>query len=118
MPAIIPFISQLPDSQQLEWLAKLNSVLPEETFVLAKNIKAYDRSKCEIAIISNPSPDDLALFSNLKWVQSLRAGVENVIQPSIDHGFKLIRMVDPTLTETMAEAVLAWSLYQIGRAHV
>jgi len=111
MPAIIPFISQLPDSEQLIWLDELNSILPNETFDLVKNINACDRNQCEIAIVANPSQDDLKLFPNLKWVQSLWAGVENLIQPSIDQDFKLVRMVDPTLTETMAEAVLAWSLY-------
>ena len=111
MQTTIPFISQLPDEEQLKWLSKLRAALPDETFELAKDISKPVRKKCSFAIVANPTKNELSLFPNLKWVQSLWAGVENLIQPSIEQGFQLSRMIDPQLTETMAEAVLAWSLY-------
>jgi len=111
MKPVIPFISQQSRQLQTDWINKLTSAIPSESFKLANEINPLEQKQCKIAIVANPSQDDLKLFPNLKWVQSLWAGVENLIQPSIDQGFKLIRMVDPTLTEAMAEAVLAWSLY-------
>ena len=111
MQTLIPFISQLPEAEQYDWLAKLSSTLPNEKFELVRNISKSDRQKCDIAIVANPSEEELSLFPNLKWVQSLWAGVENLIQPSIQQGFQLSRMIDPLLADTMAEAVLTWSLY-------
>jgi len=111
MKPIIPFISQQTEQQQTTWIEKLRSALPEESFEPAKQINETNQKQCEIAVVANPAPTDLSLFPNLKWVQSLWAGVEHLIQPSINQNFKIVRMIDPFLTETMTEAVLAWSLY-------
>jgi glyoxylate/hydroxypyruvate reductase A len=43
-------------------------------------------------------------------VQSTWAGVEAIL-PAVPDGVAIARMVDPQLADTMAEAVLAWTLY-------
>jgi glyoxylate/hydroxypyruvate reductase len=46
----------------------------------------------------------------LRWVQSLWAGVERLAPETPAH-VAIVRMTDPQLAETMAEAVLAWTLF-------
>nr|WP_243772197.1 glyoxylate/hydroxypyruvate reductase A [Burkholderia anthina] len=48
---------------------------------------------------------------NLRWVQSLWAGVERLVADLPDARFAIVRLVDPQLAAIMAEAVLAWTLY-------
>ncbi|MEP5730860.1 MAG: glyoxylate/hydroxypyruvate reductase A [Sulfitobacter sp.] len=47
---------------------------------------------------------------NLKWVQSLWAGVENLVQ-TLPNDIDIVRMVDPNLAKTMAEAALTMTLF-------
>ena len=111
MNPVIPFICQLPEIHQQAWLKLLNEALPGETFVVAEEIESSERLNAKIAIVANPDPEVLRSFANLEWVQSLWAGVENLIDVSVEQGFKLIRLIDPGLAVIMSEAVLAWILY-------
>lgn len=85
--------------------------MPDERVVLLSELDASDRAKCEVAIVANPLPDDLRQLPNLKWVHSVWAGVERMMADLGDSGLQIVRLVDPRLAETMAEAVLAWVLY-------
>lgn len=111
MKQVIPFISQLPKAEQYQWLDKLHKAVPNESFILAEEIPLAQYQACKISIVANPDPVILTSFTNLKWVQSLWAGVEKLIEPARKQGFALSRLIDPQLSQTMAEAVLAWSLY-------
>ncbi|WP_288960911.1 NAD(P)-dependent oxidoreductase, partial [uncultured Sulfitobacter sp.] len=64
----------------------------------------------EVAIVANPDPEQLQNMPNLKWVQSLWAGVENLVHTLPDE-VAVVRMTDPQLAKTMAEAVLTMTLY-------
>lgn len=138
---LIPFISQLALSEQLQWLERLNELFklprvnqsmtnqsnndepvahnPENNtldivnvkVVLASTLSDSEKSQCEIAIVANPEPDVLADFPNLTWVQSLWAGVERLIAEIPSPTFKIVRLIDPCLAKTMGEAVVAWSYY-------
>lgn len=107
----IPLICTLPEIYQQTWLKLLTEALPDERFILADDLETSARLECEIAIVANPDTEVLKTFENLKWVQSLWAGVENLIDVSAEQGFKLMRLVDPGLAVIMSEAVLAWTLY-------
>lgn len=48
---------------------------------------------------------------NLVWVQSLWAGVEQLVTRLPADGPPIVRMIDPEMSRTMAEAVLAWTYY-------
>ena len=68
------------------------------------------RADARVAIVDGPSQDQLAALPALEWVQSTWAGVEAVL-PAVPEHVAVARMIDPQLTHTMAEAVLAWTLY-------
>ncbi|GAA5142528.1 2-hydroxyacid dehydrogenase [Thalassotalea piscium] len=111
MSKVIPFISQLPVHEQNQWLAKLNQVLAPHQVILAERMSNEEKLQVKVAIVANPEPTELALFTNLVWVQSLWAGVERLVKEIAQPQFNIVRMVDPKLAQTMAEAVLTWSLY-------
>ncbi|MEW6983396.1 2-hydroxyacid dehydrogenase [Colwelliaceae bacterium 6471] len=107
----IPFISQLNSEEKQAWLANLKAALPEENFVLFEQITEVDKKHCQLAIVANPEPKELLAFSQLVWVQSVWAGVERLVSEVGEQPFDIVRLVDPVLSQTMAEAVLAWTLY-------
>lgn len=93
------------------WLAALQAALPEERIVALDTLDAAQRADCEVAIVANPDPRALATLPRLKWVHSLWAGVERLVEDLQHSPVEIVRLVDPQLAETMAEAVLAWTLY-------
>lgn len=119
--APIVFIHRLNQTEQQQWLARLRELLVNETIVLVEQLDACQVEQVEIAIVANPDPLMLRQFPNLRWVQSLWAGVERLVddfrvlnnerQQAAQQSIQLIRLIDPQLAQTMAEAVLAWTLY-------
>ncbi|MEL6398105.1 MAG: glyoxylate/hydroxypyruvate reductase A [Cyanobacteria bacterium J06607_6] len=111
MKTVIPLIAQLSEAETAAWLAALKPALPACTFVLATDLSAAQRATVEVAIVANPDPADLLALPRLRWVQSLWAGVERLIAETAEAEFAIVKMSDPQLAATMAEAVLAWTLY-------
>lgn len=111
----IAFISQLAEEQQLAWQQELNRAfhsLGQECHVVRDDELTNDeKAQVSIAIVANPEPQKLANYPNLIWAHSLWAGVEKLIAELPSPNFKLARLVDPVLAETMAQAVVAWSYY-------
>lgn len=101
---------QSPEAEQA-WLETLRGAMPDELVVPVRNMSDEDRANVDIAIVANPNPADLRLLQNLKWVHSLWAGVERLVIELEGFERPIVRLVDPKLAETMAEAVLAWTLY-------
>ena len=108
---IIVFISELESDIQQQWLALIKNQLINETILLPHQISETQAKSIDIAIVANPNPQDLARYTNLIWIQSLWAGVENLTGEILKKPMKLVRLVDPQLAQTMAESVLAWTLY-------
>jgi len=112
---IISFVSQLLEEDQVAWLALLSAKLPNECIKLDKDLSVDEKIQCEIAIVANPDPITLSQYTHLIWVQSLWAGVDALVSQLTDNpqqpSFKLIRLIDPLLAQTMSEAVLTWVLY-------
>ena len=105
----IAFIGSLSADEEQAWLDALRRALPQERLLPAAAIA--DSHAVELAIVANPDPAVVRRFDRLKWMQSLWAGVERLVdEPAFDR-LPLVRMVDPELARTMAEAVLAWTLY-------
>jgi glyoxylate/hydroxypyruvate reductase A len=109
--SIIPFISQLPVTEQNEWVKRLNLYLEHVDVVLAVKLSNADKQDCKVAIVANPTPDALLDFSGLVWIQSLWAGVERLVSEVDKPSFEIVRLVDPCLANTMADAAVAWSYY-------
>jgi len=112
---IIAFVSQLAKHEQVAWLQLLSAKLPNESIKLDRDLSYEQKLQCEIAIVANPDPEKLSQYSQLQWVQSLWAGVDVLVRQLTSNNqipnFRLTRLVDPILAQTMSEAVLTWVLY-------
>ena len=108
---IIPFVTRINEEETKKWLIALRFAMPEYQILPLRELNEAERNGCEVAIVANPDPAELTHLPNLKWVQSLWAGVERLLTELTDPSIQIVRMIDPQLTETMAEAVLAWTLY-------
>jgi glyoxylate/hydroxypyruvate reductase len=108
---VIPFLSQGTQETQQAWLKALTIAMPLYDFVAFDALSIDARDAAKVAVVANPDPLEVAQLPNLKWVQSLWAGVETLLSALPDKSLKIVRLVDPSLSETMAEAVLAWTLY-------
>ncbi|GHF97967.1 2-hydroxyacid dehydrogenase [Thalassotalea marina] len=112
---LIPFINQLPKVEQQQWLVVLNDKFAQRQInakvVLVEEISEAQRELVNVAIVANPKPEHVRLFANLQWLQSVWAGVEKLVQTFAGSELKISRLVDPTLAQTMSEAVVAWSFY-------
>ncbi|MGB0898877.1 MAG: 2-hydroxyacid dehydrogenase [Psychrobium sp.] len=107
----IVFISELANSEQQTWLAMLRAQLNNEDIVLPSELTDEAAKAVDIAIVANPDPGVVARFPNLVWIQSLWAGVERLLSAELPPNIKLVRLIDPTLAQSMAESVLTWTLY-------
>lgn len=112
MKKVLPFVCPRSWPQAQQWISALQAAMPEEQVVLLDELDLIARETCDVAIVANPDPNDLKMLPNLKWVHSVWAGVERLMTDLQDHQqLNVVRLVDPQLAATMAEAVLAWSLY-------
>jgi glyoxylate/hydroxypyruvate reductase A len=120
----IVFIHSLSHLEQSKWIDLFAKLLPCEKILLSSELSDEQAAKVELAIVANPAPEVLNRFKNLVWIHSLWAGVDAIThyfskasttplggaKPGLKK-LKLVRLKDPQLTQTMAEAILAWSLY-------
>lgn len=111
MKPIVPFVHSLSEGVALAWADALQGAAPDIDIRFVTDISQAELSKVEVAIVANPDPAALTSFPNLKWVQSLWAGVERILREMPGDEVQIVRLVDPQLGDTMAEAVLAWILY-------
>ena len=112
MKNILPFVCPHAWPQAQSWVAALQTAMPEEQIILLDELSSTEREACEVAIVANPDPNDLRKLPHLKWVHSVWAGVERLMADLKDNNqLKVVRLIDPQLADTMAEAVLAWTLY-------
>lgn len=109
--APIPFVSQSDPVAVAQWIEALNAAMPGERVAPYVELDAGQRAQCRLAIVANPDPAQLKQLPQLQWVHSVWAGVERLVADLGDSGLQVTRLVDPRLAATMAEAVLAWTLY-------
>jgi glyoxylate/hydroxypyruvate reductase len=107
----IAYVSRADKDERESWIQILAEAMPEELIVDFSELNPAQRSQCEIAIVANPDPAELKQLPALEWVHSTWAGVERMLQELVNPPFKIVRLIDPQLAETMAEAALAWTLY-------
>lgn len=101
------------DEELRTWLVLLEQALPQEQFVLLG--EDFDASAVDIALVANPPSGALVGLSGLRFVQSLWAGVEKLLNdPAIPAQLPLARMADPGMSEAMAETAL-WAVVGLQR---
>lgn len=111
MHKIIPFVSRGSRAEVAGWLEALRSAMPEFEIEELDALPDQARLETEMAIVADPDPSDLMRLPKLRWIQSLWAGVERIVAELPASEMKIVRLEDPQMARTMAEAVLAWTLY-------
>lgn len=107
----IALITNIRADYEASYLSALSAAMPGESVSLFCNLSNEQRTAVRIAIVANPHPADVATLPGLVWVQSLWAGVEQLVASLPVDGPPIVRMIDPEMSRTMAEAVLAWTYY-------
>ena len=111
MKTVIPFVAQTHERDRQTWIAALGAAMPQCEIKEFAALSAQERAAARVAIVADPDPSDLAGMPNLAWVHSLWAGVERIVGELPMDGPTIVRLEDPQMAATMAEAVLAWTLY-------
>ena len=112
MTTIVPFVSRSEPAAGDKWLEELRRAMPEMTIRPLSSLSTEELNAAEVAIVANPDPEDLLQLPRLRWIQSLWAGVERLVaELPEDSKVEIVRLEDPQMAKTMAEAVLAWVLY-------
>lgn len=107
----IAFLGNLAADEETRYRAALAAALPDERIRPFRALTAAERAAVEVAIVANPDPAEVAQLPGLIWIQSLWAGVERLVRDLKPGTVPIVRLVDPELGRTMAEAVLAWTYY-------
>lgn len=108
---MIPFVARLNEAETAAWIATLSAAMPQERILAFQQLSADERATASVAIVANPDPAQLDQMPALLWVQSLWAGVERLLTELRNPNLGIVRLEDSQLAATMAEAVLAWTLY-------
>lgn len=111
MKSIVPFVAKLEKSEIDQWVKVLKKKLKGVRVVKFSDLKKSEYLKVEVAVVANPNPSEVEKLINLKWVQSIWVGVEKLVKTFKGRGVKIVRLIDPEMNRTMAEAVLSWVLY-------
>jgi glyoxylate/hydroxypyruvate reductase A len=105
------------------WWPALQAALPGEHLVRASNGVAFgDSGRCgvaladlDIALVAHPPAGALRGLPRLRLIQSLWAGVDALLaDASVPAQVPLARMVDPAMSEAMAETAL-WAVLALQR---
>jgi glyoxylate/hydroxypyruvate reductase A len=110
MSMIVPFVHRLAPAEEAAWLSALGRAVSGIELRPLPDLTASERRMATVAVVADPDPADLAALPALLWVQSLWAGVERLLRET-PPDLRIVRLVDPQLSASMAEAVLAWTLY-------
>lgn len=111
MATLIPFSGQVDDTERDQWIEAINKKCSQASVVPIEQLSQTERKNTEVAIVASPDPATLIDLPNLKWLQSLWAGVEDLLTANINPATRIVRLTDPQLAQSMADAVLAWCLY-------
>ena len=104
---MILLLGSLDAADYAAWRSHLVAQLPaDETLVMPDD--AFDADAIQIALVANPPPGGLTRYRNLRFVQSLWAGVEKLLaDPTLPPNVTIARLVDPDLAQAMVEGVTA-----------
>ena len=105
--------TRLGADDQTLWLGLLQAALPNERFVTTRD--AATDHLIDIAVVANPLAAAMQNLPNLRFVQSLWAGVETLLSDAtLPSDIPLARMVDPAMNTAMAETAL-WAVLSLHR---
>jgi len=111
MNSTIALVSQFTPEEERRWLTALNARMSDFNLLPFSKISPDELLKLRVAIVANPSERQISQLTSLKWVQSLWAGVEQLVEQLEDRQIKIVPMNDPNLANDMANSVLLWCLH-------
>ena len=93
------------------WRGHLCAHLPAgESLVLGA--ECGDRAAVDIALAANPAWGELASYPNLRFVQSLWAGVDRLLgDPALPRNVTIARLIDPAMAQSMVEGAVAATMF-------
>jgi glyoxylate/hydroxypyruvate reductase A len=95
------------------WWRALTAALPEASW--HRDDRPFDAAAIEVAVVANPPPGALAHLPRLRFIQSLWAGVDRLLDDaSLPADVPLARMVDPAMAAAMTETA-AWAVLGLHR---
>jgi glyoxylate/hydroxypyruvate reductase len=104
----IAFVSGDGPQEFATWVTTLNSSFSNDVIVPVSSADdLVDPSGIEYAVVSAPRPGLLAQLPDLRFVQSLWAGVDGLLGDPTLPAVPIARMVDPTMTQSMVVTVVA-----------
>ncbi|MDH5221617.1 MAG: glyoxylate/hydroxypyruvate reductase A [Betaproteobacteria bacterium] len=90
------------------WFPLLQKALPEDRFFAWPDTNGGD---IDLALVATHPPGTFAGLKNLRLIQSLWMGVENIVaDPELPRGVPVARLIDPGMVHAMCETVIAWVL--------
>ncbi|MEM8950611.1 MAG: glyoxylate/hydroxypyruvate reductase A [Pseudomonadota bacterium] len=87
------------------WRAALLAEMPDLDIRVWPD-QVGDPGDIDVAFVWKPPPGELARYPNLRAILSLGAGIDALIQDDTLPDLPLARMVDPSMTSTMADYIL------------
>jgi glyoxylate/hydroxypyruvate reductase A len=90
------------------WIPRLQKLLPEDRFFGWPDING---GEIDVAVVATHPEGTFANLKNLKLIQSLWMGVENIVADRhLPPGVPVARLIDPGMVAAMGETVIAWVL--------
>ena len=96
------------------WLAALQEALPHERWLTDVPSDAQQAGEVEVAIVANPPPGSLAGLPKLRFIQSVWAGIDRLLEDPALPDVPVARMVDPAMNEAMVHTAL-WAVLSLHR---
>jgi len=105
--------AELSAEEWAAWWPALAAALPGEE--LLRDATAAQRATIDVALVANPPVGALQNLPQLRFIQSLWAGVDRLLlDTSVPAELPLARMVDPAMNTAMAETAL-WAVIGLHR---
>jgi glyoxylate/hydroxypyruvate reductase A len=105
-------VADFADDEWAAWWPCLQAALPNERLVRDGALPA---SEIDVALVANPPPGSLRGLPRLRLIQSLWAGVDRLLDDlTVPAHVPLARIVDPAMTEAMAQTAL-WAVLGLHR---
>lgn len=110
----IVFSGDIDASETTAWMSALRHEMPGYGWLDVAEV-ADDPDSVEAAVVANPLPGSLSRFRRLRLIQSLWAGVDRLVRdPTLPASVPVARMVDPAMSDAMAQTAL-WATLSLHR---
>jgi glyoxylate/hydroxypyruvate reductase len=107
----ILLIGDFTETEYATWSSRLLLHLPGNE-PLVQATREYDKRAVRVALVANPPAGSLSSLPNLRFIQSLWAGVDQLLSDaSLPTDIPLARLVDPAMTQAMVECAIAQVFY-------